>query len=208
MQILFGGTFDPVHNGHVAMMDALSAAFPHALVHVIPNRLPPHRQTVADSGHRLAMLDLLLSGYERITVDRIEMERDGPSYTVDTLRAFRAEYGPDEPLVLSMGADAARGLARWHQPERIAELAHVCILDRDGQTAETPEVLASMRPVNSINALADSAFGCLCRLQTPAVPTSSTEVRGLIAEGVETLPVPKEIHDYISNHNLYRTVND
>ena len=100
MQVLFGGTFDPVHNGHVAMAMSLRDAFPDATIRVIPNRQPPHRSSRVSSAHRLAMLKLAMDEISGVTVDPIELGRDGPSYTVDTLCSLRAIYSEQEPIVL------------------------------------------------------------------------------------------------------------
>ena len=114
MQVLYGGTFDPVHNGHVVMAESLAKAFPGAIVHVIPNRQPPHRKSYVSSEHRLAMLDLAMEGIPRVIVNAIELGRDGPSFTVDTLRALREQFGGKESLVLCLGADAVRVLSLIH----------------------------------------------------------------------------------------------
>lgn len=208
MQILFGGTFDPVHNGHVVMIEALSSAFPLATVHVIPNRLPPHRQTVASSLHRLVMLDMVLADYPRVKVSRIEMDRDGASYSVDTLAEIRAQYGDCESLVLALGADAAAGLGRWHQPERIPGLSHVCVLDRAGVTAQLPSTMAALCEAQSTEELENTPFGCLFRLKTPLMLVSSTAVREKLLRGETQLPIPDVISEYIHTQRLYRTLND
>lgn len=208
MQILFGGTFDPVHNGHVAMIDALSSAFPEASVHVIPNRLPPHRQTVASSRHRLAMLQQVFGAHSQVQVNCIEMERAGPSYSVDTLAAFRQEIGPHEPLILALGADAAAGLGRWHRPEAIAGLAHVCVLDRAGVTADLPSVMGALVETDDAHQLETTPSGYVFRLKTPVVLVSSTAVREKLRLGATQLPVPDVIADYIHTHRLYRNLND
>jgi nicotinate-nucleotide adenylyltransferase len=93
VQVLFGGTFDPVHNGHVAMVMSMRVAFPNAMIRVIPNHQPPHRSSRVSSMHRLAMLKLAMDEISGVTVDPIELGRDGPSYTVDTLCLLRAIYG-------------------------------------------------------------------------------------------------------------------
>ena len=89
MQVLFGGTFDPVHNGHVAMVDQLQVTFPSATIHVIPNNRPPHRDSGVSATHRLEMLQLAMSHLKGIKINRIEYERPGPSYTIDTLNGLR-----------------------------------------------------------------------------------------------------------------------
>ena len=205
MQILFGGTFDPVHNGHLAMIDGLSNAFPDALVHVIPNRSPPHRTSEVASGHRLAMLAIVLEKYSKVILDQVELNLQGPSYSIRTLEFFRSIYGESEPLVLSLGADVAEGFGEWHQPQRVLELVHVCVLDRAGQTGKLPNVMDALRETEDLGALDQFPSGYLIRLKTPIVPVSSTEVRKRIREGNPELPIPGKIKHYISKHRLYRT---
>jgi len=204
VQVLFGGTFDPVHNGHVVMAESLARAFPDATIHVIPNRQPPHRASQVSAEHRLAMLNMAMEGIPQITVNAIELGRDGPSYSVDTLRAFRAQFGSNESLVLCLGADAVRAVDQWYQPEMLVKLAHLCILNRANQTIEIPQVLGCYQPTDSVSDFSNHANGLLGRLATPDVPVSSTEVRALIAKQAPTLPVPLKIADYIGWHHLYQ----
>ena len=204
MQVLFGGTFDPVHNGHIAMAESLAQAFPSAIVHVIPNRQPPHRASQVSAEHRLAMLSMAMEGIPQIKVNAIELCRDGPSYTVDTLRALRAQFGANESLVLCLGADAVRAVDQWYQPEMLAELSHLCILNRANQSIEIPQVLGSYQSTDNVSDFLYQANGLLARLATPNVPVSSAEVRSLIAKYVPILPVPPKIADYVSQHHLYQ----
>ena len=204
MQVLFGGTFDPVHNGHVVMAESLVQAFPDATVHVIPNRQPPHRASQVFAEHRLAMLNMAMEGIPQITVNAIELGRDGPSYSVDTLRAFRAQFGSNESLVLCLGADAVRAVDQWYRPELLVKLAHLCILNRANQVVEIPQVLGSYQSTDNVSDFSNLANGLLSRLSTPDVQISSTDVRGLIAKHALTLPVPPKIADYIGRHHLYQ----
>lgn len=112
---LFGGTFDPVHLGHLrAAWEAAEAL--EADVHLLPAHVPPHRaQPVASSAQRLALLRAALRGQDRLLVDERELRRRGPSYTVDTLRELRGEIGAQRPLLLLLGADAFAGLPSWHE---------------------------------------------------------------------------------------------
>lgn len=204
VQVLFGGTFDPVHNGHVVMAESLARAFPDATVHVIPNRQPPHRASQVSAEHRLEMLSMAMEGIPQITVNTIELDRDGPSYTVDTLRALRAQVGGNDPLVLCLGADAVRAVDQWYQPEMLAELCHLCILNRANESIEIPQVLGSYQSTDNVSDFSNQAHGLVARLATPNVPVSSTEVRALIAKQALTLPVPPKIADYIGRHHLYQ----
>ena len=204
MQVLFGGTFDPVHNGHVVMAESLARAFPDATIHVIPNRQPPHRASQVSAEHRLAMLNMAMEGIPQITVNAIELGRDGPSYTVDTLRALRAQFGANESLVLCLGADAVRAVDQWYQPGMLAELGHLCVLNRANQSIEIPQVLGSYQTTNNVSDFLNQANGLLARLATPNIPVSSTEVRGLIAKHAPLLHVPPKIADYVRQHHLYQ----
>ena len=206
MQVLFGGTFDPVHNGHVVMAESLAKAFPGAIVHVIPNRQPPHRKSYVSSEHRLAMLGLAMEGIPRVIVNAIELGRDGPSFTVDTLRALREQFGGKESLVLCLGADAVRVVDEWYQPELLLELCHVCVLNRASQPTVIPEVLSSYHSTDALSDLNQKACSLLVYLATPDIPVSSTEVRELIAKNKPTLPVPSKIADYIKRYNLYQGI--
>lgn len=190
------------------MIAALGHAFPEAKVHVVPNRLPPHRSSVAASEHRLAMLDLVLVDVPQVFVDRIEMDRPGPSYAVDTLRTLRMAMGEEESLVLCMGADAARSLDRWHEAELIPSLAHLCVLSRAGVGASMPRPFAQLPQVIEPRALFGAAKGLVLHLQTPVIPVSSTRVRQCIAEGADVWPVPDSVRHYIETHCLYRNEDD
>ncbi|WP_426285342.1 nicotinate-nucleotide adenylyltransferase [Luteibacter sp. E-22] len=129
---ILGGTFDPVHHGHLrAAWEAAEAL--DAEVRLVPARTPPHRPPpVADASGRVALLRAALAGQDRLALDTRELDRDGPSYTVDTLASLRADIGPDRSLVLLVGADAFAGLASWHLWRDLFAFAHVGVLTRPG----------------------------------------------------------------------------
>ena len=204
MQVLFGGTFDPVHNGHVAMVDQLQVTFPSATIHVIPNNRPPHRESGVSATHRLEMLQLAMSNIQGIKINRIEYERPGPSYTIDTLHGLRESFGNDESLVLVLGADAIRKMDSWYRPRAVPLLCHICILNRAGERVDIPSVLAEMNEITDGGLLDNLSSGYLIRLQTPDLFVSSTLVRSLIAKGATQLPVPPNVADYLVKHNLYQ----
>ena len=204
VQVLFGGTFDPVHDGHVMMVKSLLRTFPNATVHVIPNHQPPHRACLASSEHRLAMLKVAMDGMFQTVVNAIELDRSGPSYTEDTLRAFREQFGTGESLVLCLGTDAAGTIDQWYRPELLAELSHLCILNRADQRVEIPQILSTYRCADDLCEMSEIGCGLLAFLDTPDVPISSTVVRELIAKDESILPVPPKIADYIRQHRLYQ----
>jgi nicotinate-nucleotide adenylyltransferase len=139
---ILGGTFDPIHHGHLrAAWEAAEAL--DAEVRLVPARTPPHRPApVADATGRVALLRAALTGQDRLTIDTRELDRDGPSYSVDTLASLRADVGPERPLVLLVGADAFAGLASWHLWRELFTLAHIGVLNRPGVTHAPPAELA------------------------------------------------------------------
>jgi nicotinate-nucleotide adenylyltransferase len=139
---ILGGTFDPIHHGHLrAAWEAAEAL--DAEVRLVPARTPPHRPApVADAAGRVALLRAALTGQDRLTIDTRELDRDGPSYSVDTLASLRADVGPERPLVLLVGADAFAGLASWHLWRELFTLAHIGVLNRPGVAHAPPAELA------------------------------------------------------------------
>ena len=124
LAIWYGGTFDPVHNGHLAIARAAADTF-GVPVTLVPAAGPPHRTAPgADAAQRAHMLDLAVAGDRRLRVDRRELQRPGPSWTVDTLRELRAERGAAAPLALLVGADSFRSLPTWKHWRQLPELAH------------------------------------------------------------------------------------
>jgi nicotinate-nucleotide adenylyltransferase len=140
---ILGGTFDPIHNGHLRGAWEAAEAL-DAEVRMVPARTPPHRPPpMADVAGRVALLRAALAGQDRLVLDTRELDRDGPSYTVDTLASLRAEIGPDRPLVLLVGADAFAGLASWHLWQDLFGLAHIGVLTRPGGHHALPAELAA-----------------------------------------------------------------
>jgi nicotinate-nucleotide adenylyltransferase len=182
---IFGGTFDPVHIGHLCVAWEASELL-DAEVLLMPARVPPHRSApIASVEQRVAMLRAALVGQSRIRLDLRELERDGPSYTVDTLRDLRAEHG-DRPLVLLMGADAFAGLAQWHQWRELFGLAHIGVLSRPEVTPELPGELAGLlaeRRTESLDALRDVPAGRIAELAVTPLAISATRIRSLLAAG-------------------------
>lgn len=184
---IFGGTFDPVHVGHLrAAWEA--SEWLDAEVCMMPARTPPHRPpTVAAAEARVALLRTALAGQTRLRLDARELCREGPSYTVDTLLELRAEIGPVRPLVLLLGADAFAGLAAWDRWEQLFELAHVAVLTRPGGASnDLPAVLeraVAPRRVPRVEALRACAAGCVCGLDVTPIDISASAVRSLLAKG-------------------------
>ena len=185
---IFGGTFDPIHIGHLRAAWEASEAL-DADVRIVPAKIPPHRpQPVATATERAAMLRAALAGQDRLVLDLRELEREGPSYTFDTLTSLRAEIGSARPLVLLIGADAFAGLSEWHRWRDLFELAHMCVLTRPAQIPAMPRELAAevtSRTVDDIAGLREAPAGCVLNMVVSALGISATRIRALLADGRE-----------------------
>lgn len=184
---LLGGSFDPVHHGHLIAADRAAEALALERVVFVPCARQPLKATgpVAEAADRAAMLRAAIAGHARFALETLELERPGPSYTVDTLRALRARW-PGERLVLLLGADAAADLPRWREADEVARLAEVAVLTRPG----CPEVAAPL--VRHLVA-------------TPAIEISAREIRARCLAGTSIrYLVPDAVAAYIAQHGLYR----
>ena len=213
MRLLYGGTFDPVHEGHLAIARAASAALA-APVWLLPAADPPHRAPPgASAAQRATMLELAVGCERALRVDRRELAREGPSYTIDTLAEVRAEIGATQPLVWVLGVDSLLQLDDWHHWRRLFEHAHLLGVERPGTRLE-PDWLRERAPAvhaelaarwSAPGALADSPAGRYAPL--PIVPLrdeSATEVRRRIAAGEDwSALVPPRVAGYIREQGLY-----
>lgn len=208
LTLVYGGTFDPVHEGHLALARAAADAF-GAEVLLLPSGVPPHRGAPQASGRQRAdMLQLAIAHDPRLRVDTRELERAGPSYTVDTLAGLRHELGAGAPLGLLLGADAFLGLPTWHQWERLPELAHLIVVTRPGSRLDTlpPPLQHALqhRWTGNRSVLADSPAGHVHQLVMPPHPASATAVRAALASGQPDAHLPAAVAHYIATHHLYR----
>jgi nicotinate-nucleotide adenylyltransferase len=185
---ILGGTFDPVHLGHLRVAWEASE-FLDAEVRLMPANVPPHRpQPVASAEQRVAILRASLEGQDRLVVDDRELRRDGPSFTVDTLLALREEIGREQPVVLLVGADAWTGLPGWHRWRELLDLCHVGVLTRPGHEGREPEELRDQtraRRTSSASDLIHRAAGHVIDIRVSALEISATRIRNELAEGRE-----------------------
>jgi nicotinate-nucleotide adenylyltransferase len=183
---ILGGTFDPVHNAHLRVAWEAAEAL-DADVRLMPANVPPHRAApVASPAQRVAMLRAALTGQSRLQLDERELRRDKPSYTIDTLREMRAEFGAGQPLILLVGADAFAALPTWHEWNALFRFAHVTVLTRPGHGGDLPaELVAEIaaRRVTAASALRDAAFGKVLDLAVTPLEISASAVRALLAAG-------------------------
>jgi len=205
---LFGGTFDPVHIGH--LRSALETAELLRLdeLRLLPAARPPHRETPqVPAQQRLAMVELAVAGVEPLRVDARELARDKPSYTIDTLESLRAELGDEDPLFLMLGWDAFCGLPTWHRWEELLRHCHLVVLQRPDADMEAPEDLRDLlaaRNVADPNALCGAGGQVTFVWQTP-LAVSATQIRALLAQGRSPrFLVPDAVLNYIEAHGLYR----
>ncbi|MEO9078189.1 MAG: nicotinate-nucleotide adenylyltransferase [Rhodanobacter sp.] len=184
---IFGGTFDPIHLGHLCVAWEASELL-DADVLVMPSGMPPHRSApIASAAQRLAMLQVALREQSRLILDARELARSGPSYTVDTVAELRAEHG-NRPLVLLLGADAFAGLPGWHGWRDLFELAHIGVLSRPGEQVPLSEELRQVtddRWVDDLASLPVSSVGRLIALAVTPLEISATRIRELLAAGRE-----------------------
>jgi nicotinate-nucleotide adenylyltransferase len=184
--VILGGTFDPVHIGHLRVALEASEALA-APVRLMPAHVPPHRPApVASAAQRVAMLRVALAGQDRLQLDTRELDRSEPSYTVDTLRQMRTEFGASRPLILLLGADAFAGLPTWHDWRDLFNLAHVAVMTRPGHDARLPADLETEVVARRARLAADlraTPSGKVLDLPVTLLEVSASAVRASLAAG-------------------------
>lgn len=207
---IFGGTFDPIHYGHLRPALEVCEALGLREMRMLPSRLPPHRASPrATTDQRLAMLRLALAGQTSLVIDTRELEREGPSYMVDTLASLRAELG-DEPLCLVLGADAYLTLETWHRWRELPELAHLVVAHRPGWRLDAADTGAALRELfharraQSPGELATQSAGLLWLQPVTQLDISATRIRELIAaKGSPRYLLPDNVLAFIREQGLY-----
>jgi nicotinate-nucleotide adenylyltransferase len=210
---ILGGTFDPIHYGHLRLAEELGERLRLEEVRFFPSGTPPHRSAPAvTADHRLAMTRLAAAGNARFAVDDRELRRAGPGYTFDTLKDLRADLGDARPLALLLGADAFLEFATWHRWREIFGLAHVAVAHRPGFPVERwaermPEPLAreySARLMQQPLAIHLSPAGGIVIVPFTALEISATAIRDMLHAGVSPrYLLPGAVLDYIRSHGLY-----
>jgi nicotinate-nucleotide adenylyltransferase len=210
---VLGGTFDPIHYGHLRLAEELAERLRLEEVRLVPSGTPPHRSApMAAAEHRLEMVRLAASGNSRFKVDERELRRAGPGYTFDTLKEVRAETGPSRPLAMLLGADAFLEFATWHRWHEIFGLAHVAIAHRPGFPVERwvermPQPLAReyfARLMKQPLAIHLSPAGGIVVVPFTALDISATAIRDMLRGGASPrYLLPGAVLDYIRTHRLY-----
>lgn len=204
---LFGGSFDPVHLGHVASAEELLTRFGFGEIRFLPAARSPLKVAVTADTHRIAMLALALAGRPGLVLDRSELDRPAPSYTIDTLRQTRRELGPSEPVVFILGLDSFLELPRWKDWQALADPAHLLVVSRPGSRPHFGTELArwlESRQTESPADLASTPGGRVLMTETTPHDIASRAIRAAIEAGRETSGwLDPAVRDYIDHHHLY-----
>lgn len=208
---LFGGTFDPIHLGHLRLAETARDALGLTWVRFIPAGQPPHRAAPGASGaDRLAMTRLATAGNPHFEVDPAEVDAAQASFTILTLERLRGELGPTQPLVLLLGTDAFLGLPTWRRWTELLAFTHVAVANRPGYPLDAARMPANLAELfrhhrAAPEALATRPAGSIVPFEIPPMTISATDIRARCAAGLsvgDLLPPP--VVDYISRHQLYR----
>ncbi|MDX1452366.1 MAG: nicotinate-nucleotide adenylyltransferase [Oleiphilaceae bacterium] len=213
MKAVFGGSFDPVHIGHLRMATELAETLGLDRVMLMPCYAPVHKDGLgATAAQRVAMLELAVADNPLLEIDRREMERAGPSFTYDSLVAMRAES--EEPILLVMGSDTAAGFESWHRAADFHSLCHVIVIERpasvgdfvnDGEDTIRPLEQQGFSRVESLKGLQQAPTGCCLLLRLNLLDVSSTYIRNAVKQkrSIRYL-VTDAVARYICDNGLYQ----
>lgn len=210
---IFGGTFDPIHIGHLRTAVELRKVLGLSEMRLIPSATPPHRgQPESSAEHRLTMLKLALghtpeSCEPGLIADDRELRRKGFSYTIDTLKELRAEAGPNTPLCLCIGMDSLIDLNQWHKWQEFTDIAHIVVATRPGwhlpKSGEVIEFVRAHRATGK-EQLQETPAGKILIMEMTLLPVSATGIRQALRRGESVrYLVPDSVIDYITQHQLY-----
>lgn len=203
---ILGGTFDPIHNGHVHIAKQLASRLNLEQLQFMPCALPVHRHLPQVSAqHRCAMINLVIEGQQAFCLNRLEVDRSGPSYSVDSLHQIHDLN--DSILALVVGADAFNNFDSWKSPREILQLANLVVCHRPGYKVD--QGMFSQYRVASMEAFSESRAGAILVLEVDALDCSSSAVRAALDAGkIPRQSLPPAVADYIDKHNLYRKPGD
>jgi nicotinate-nucleotide adenylyltransferase len=203
---IYGGTFDPVHFGHLRTALEVREIFRLDELRLVPCAQPPHRERpMAAAELRLQMLHIAIAGQAGFAVDDRELRRGGPSYMVDTLASIRAEAGAT-PLVLFIGADAFAGLERWYEWQRLFDYAHIVVMTRPGSVELMLTPFFAARHTDDKQCLKNRTSGYMLLQNVTQLEISATQIRKLLGEGRDPrFLLPDSVLAFIRDHHLYQT---
>lgn len=203
---VFGGTFDPVHQGHLQIIALLNEQVEFNKIHWVLSARPPHKDTVSSAiADRFAMLQLALQDYPNAIADDREVKRDKPSYTYDTLTTFKQQY-PDDNLYLILGADNLTNLHSWYRYQDLLTFVNMIFISRPGYTTELPDYLSDKHV--DLHDLSQHNSGKIAVFEDASYPISATEIREQISShnSLERVAneLPESVLQYIQQHQLYQ----
>ena len=204
---IFGGTFNPIHLGHLSAMKLLCEQVAFDTVHWVLSAKPPHKESVSVSAkHRFKMLELAVGGVSKYIADDCEIKRDEKSYTIDTVCAFQNQY-PDSQLCLIIGGDSLLNLASWHRYQELLDMVNWAVMNRPGYQQKLPDELAQ-RLVATPNELLSQSGGKIWVFEDSQYSISSTQLRAeLLSSTSDNLTkefLPKAVFSYIQEQQLYK----
>lgn len=193
---VFGGTFDPIHIGHLVSAEEARVELKLERVVFVPAGLPPHKldHVMSPVGHRLAMVELAIASNPHFAVSRVDIDRFGPCYTVDTIELLRDEWGPGVEIYFIMGSDSLLDILTWHNPRRLIRLCRFAVVSRPGYQVDLDE----------LDTLLPGLASRVQILDAPELAISSTDIQRRVREGLSIkYQVPEAVEDYIYQHGLY-----
>ena len=198
---IFGGSFDPIHYGHLLLAETCREQCGLDRVLLVPAAVPPHKmsQAMTSARDRIEMVSLAIGGHEHLAVSTIEIDRGGVSYTVDTLTTL-TEQLPGSSLFFLMGADSLKDLPTWREPQRLCELAVPLVVRRAGSPEPDFSALRHLVTAQRLQEIREH------QVEMPIIELSSTEIRQRVATGRSIrFRTPRAVEKFIETHGLYRS---
>ena len=194
---VLGGTFDPPHNGHLLIAEQALNQLDLAQVLFAPTRQPPHKQdqAITPIDHRLEMVRLAIEPYPRFGISRVDIDREGPTYTVDTLRLLRQQLGKRIELFFIIGMDSLENIMSWRTPELLIRLCHLVVFDRPGYAPHIEELEMKLPGLKE----------CVVLLPAPTLDIAASALQKRNRDGQSIAQfVPDSVEEYIAEHRLYQ----
>lgn len=193
---ILGGTFDPIHHGHLVAAGEAQHQLALDLVLFVPAGSPPHKpeRPISAAHQRLQMIERAIAGIPHFGLSRVDVDRPGPCYTVDTLRLLRTEWGSAPTFFFIEGADSLAEMPAWYQPQRLIELCELAVVQRPGVDLNLPRLESQLPGITSI----------IHWVQMPLLEISSSDLRSRVREGRPiAYLIPAAVEDHIREHHLY-----
>jgi nicotinate-nucleotide adenylyltransferase len=194
---ILGGTFDPIHHGHLLAAEEAYHQLALDRVLFVPAGIPPHKpaRPISAAGHRVRMVELAIAGKPHFSLSRVDVDRPGPSYTVDTLELLRARWGSGPRFFFIEGNDSLSDIACWYQPQRLIELCELAVVARPGSQIDLPELERRLPGIT----------GRIHWVKIPLLEISSSDLRTRVRAGRSiSYLAPREVEAYVRQHRLYR----